>query len=242
MTVDAMTVDAMSKVAILTGAGKGMGGACARELSQRGWKVALLSPSGGAETLAKELGGVGVTGSVTEEADLRRLVDAAMNAWGRIDGALLSTGHPPKGALLALTDEDWRKGLDLIILNVVKVARLVTPIFESQGGGAIVNISTFAAFEPDPAFPISCTLRAGLASFAKLYADQYAAKNIRMNNLLPGFIDSLPEKPQFKARIPMGRYGTVAEIAKTAAFLLSEDAGYITGQNIRVDGGITRSV
>lgn len=232
----------MSKVAILTGAGKGMGGACARELAARGWKVALLSPSGGAETLAKELGGVGVTGSVTEEADLRRLIDAAMNAWGQIDGAVLSTGHPPKGDLLALTDEDWRKGLDLIILNVVKVARLVTPIFESRGGGAIVNISTFAAFEPDPAFPISCTLRAGLASFTKLYADQYAAKNIRMNNLLPGFIDSLPEKPQFKARIPMGRYGTVAEIAKTAAFLLSEDAGYITGQNIRVDGGITRSV
>lgn len=232
----------MSKVAILTGAGKGMGGACARELAARGWKVALLSPSGGAETLAKELGGVGVTGSVTEEADLQRLVDAAMNAWGRIDGAVLSTGHPPKGELLALTDEDWRKGLDLIILNVVKVARLVTPLLERQGGGAIVNISTFAAFEPDPAFPISCTLRAGLASFTKLYADQYAAKNIRMNNLLPGFIDSLPEKPHFKARIPMGRYGTVAEIAKTAAFLLSEDAGYITGQNIRVDGGITRSV
>lgn len=232
----------MSKVAILTGAGKGMGGACARELAARGWKVALLSPSGGAETLAKELGGVGVTGSVTEEADLQRLVDAAMNAWGRIDGAVLSTGHPPKGELLALTDEDWRKGLDLIILNVVKVARLVTPLLERQGGGAIVNISTFAAFEPDPAFPISCTLRAGLASFTKLYADQYAAKNIRMNNLLPGFIDSLPEKPHFKARIPMGRYGTVAEIAKTAAFLLSEDAGYITRQNIRVDGGITRSV
>lgn len=232
----------MTKVAILTGAGKGMGGATARELSARGWKVALLSPSGNAEALAKELGGVGVTGSVTEEADLKRLVDAAMTAYGRIDGAVLSTGHPPKGDLLALTDEDWIKGLNLIILNVVKVARLVTPIMERHGGGAIVNISTFAAFEPDPVFPISCTLRAGLASFAKLYADQYAPKNIRMNNLLPGFIDSLPEKPQFKARIPMGRYGKVEEIARTAAFLLSEDAGYITGQNIRVDGGITRSV
>lgn len=232
----------MTKVAILTGAGKGMGGATARELRARGWKVALLSPSGNAEALAKELGGVGVTGSVTEEADLKRLVDAAMAAYGRIDGAVLSTGHPPKGDLLALTDEDWIKGLNLIILNVVKVARLVTPIMERQGGGAIVNISTFAAFEPDPVFPISCTLRAGLASFAKLYADQYAPKNIRMNNLLPGFIDSLPEKPQFKARIPMGRYGKVEEIARTVAFLLSEDAGYITGQNIRVDGGITRSV
>jgi NAD(P)-dependent dehydrogenase (short-subunit alcohol dehydrogenase family) len=219
-----------------------MGGACAKELAARGWKVALLSPSGAAETLAKELGGIGITGSVTEEADLARLVEGAMNAWGRIDGAVLSTGHPPKGDLLALTDADWMKGLDLIILNVVKIARLVTPIMEKQGGGAMVNISTFAAFEPDPVFPISCTLRAGLASFTKLYADRYAAQNIRMNNLLPGFINSLPEKEQFKSRIPMGRYGTVEEIAKTAAFLLSEDAGYITGQNIRVDGGITRSV
>jgi NAD(P)-dependent dehydrogenase (short-subunit alcohol dehydrogenase family) len=232
----------MTKVAILTGAGKGMGGASARELVSRGWKVALLSPSGNAETLAKELGGIGITGSVTEEVDLARLVDAAMKAWGRVDGAVLSTGHPPKGDLLALTDDDWRKGLDLIILNVVKIARLVTPIMEKQGGGSIVNISTFAAFEPDPAFPISCTLRAGLASFTKLYADRYAAKNIRMNNVLPGFIDSLPEKEVFKARIPMGRYGKVEEIAKSVAFLLSEDAGYITGQNIRVDGGITRSV
>lgn len=232
----------MTKVAILTGAGKGMGGAAARELSQRGWKVALLSPSGNAETLAKKLGGIGVTGSVTEEADLKALVDKAMATWGRIDGAVLSTGHPPKGDLLTLTDADWIKGLDLVILNVVKIARLITPIMEKQGGGAIVNISTFAAFEPDSGFPISSSLRAALAGFTKLYADRYAARNIRMNNVLPGFINSYPENETIRARIPMGRYGTVEEIAKTVAFLLSEDAGYITGQNIRVDGGITRSV
>jgi NAD(P)-dependent dehydrogenase (short-subunit alcohol dehydrogenase family) len=229
-------------VAILTGAGKGMGGACARELASRGWQVALLSPSGNAEALARELGGIGITGSVTEEADLIRLIEAAMQAYGRIDGAVLSTGHPPKGDLLALSDTDWMTGFDLILLHVVRLTRHLTPLMQRQGGGAIVNISTFAAFEPDLAFPISCTLRAGLASFAKLYADRYGPENIRMNNILPGFIDSLPEKEHFRTRIPMGRYGTVAEIAKTAAFLLSADAGYITGQNIRVDGGITRSV
>ncbi|KAF0232010.1 MAG: short chain dehydrogenase/reductase family [Beijerinckiaceae bacterium] len=232
----------MTKVALLTGAGKGMGAAAARELAGRGWKVALLSPSGGAEALAKELGGVGITGSVTEEADLKALVDKAMATWGRIDGAVLNTGHPPKGDLPALTDADWMKGLDLIILNVVRLARHLTPIMEAQGGGSIVNITAFAAVEPDLIFPISSTLRAGLGAYAKLYADRYAAKNIRMNNILPGFIDSLPEKEVFKARIPMGRYGTVAEIAKTVAFLLSDDAGYITGQSLRVDGGITRSV
>lgn len=232
----------MTKVALLTGAGKGMGAAAARELAGRGWKVALLSPSGGAEALAKELGGVGITGSVTEEADLKALVEKAMATWGRIDGAVLNTGHPPKGDLPALTDADWMKGLDLIILNVVRLARHLTPIMEAQGGGSIVNITAFAAVEPDLAFPISSTLRAGLGAYTKLYADRYAAKNIRMNNILPGFIDSLPEKEVFKSRIPMGRYGTVAEIAKTVAFLLSDDAGYITGQSIRVDGGITRSV
>jgi NAD(P)-dependent dehydrogenase (short-subunit alcohol dehydrogenase family) len=230
------------KVALLTGAGKGMGGACARELAARGWKVALLSPSGNAEKLGPELGGIGITGSVVETADLQRLVDAAMNKWGRIDGVVTSTGHPPKGDLLSLDDDAWKTGLDLVILDVVRLARIVTPIMEKQGKGAWVNISTFAAFEPDLIFPISCTLRAGLGAFAKLYADRYAKAGIRMNNLLPGFIDSLPVKEALLPKIPMGRYGSTAEIAKTAAFLLSDDAGYITGQNLRVDGGITRSV
>jgi NAD(P)-dependent dehydrogenase (short-subunit alcohol dehydrogenase family) len=230
------------KVALLTGAGKGMGAACARELVTRGWQVALLSPSGSAEKLAKELGGIGVTGSVVETADLQRLVDAAMAKWGRIDGVVTSTGHPPKGDLLSLDDAAWRTGLDLIILDVVKLARIVTPIMEKQGGGAWVNISTFAAFEPDLAFPISCALRAGLGAFAKLYADRYAKAGIRMNNLLPGFVDSLPVKEALLPKIPLGRYGTTAEIAKTAAFLLSDDAGYITGQNLRVDGGLTRAI
>ena len=98
-------------------------------------------------------------------------------------------------------------------LNVVRPTRLVTPIMLAQGGGAIINISTFAAFEPDPVFPTSGVFRAGLAAFTKLYADKYAARNIRMNNVLPGFIDSLPEKEEFRARIPMGRYGRTAEIA-----------------------------
>ena len=230
------------KVALLTGAGKGMGGACARELAARGWGVALLSPSGRAVELANELGGVGVTGSVLETADLQKLVDAAMAKWGRIDGVVTSTGHPPKGDLLALSDEDWAKGLELVILDVVRLARLVTPIMEKQGSGAWVNISTYAAFEPDLMFPISCAMRAGLGAFAKLYADRYAKAGIRMNNLLPGFVDSLPVKEALLPRIPMGRYGKTQEIAKTAAFLLSDDAGYITGQNLRVDGGITRGI
>jgi NAD(P)-dependent dehydrogenase (short-subunit alcohol dehydrogenase family) len=111
-----------------------------------------------------------------------------------------------------------------------------------QGGGAIVNISTFSAFEPSPAFPLSSSLRAALAGFTKLYSDRYAAQGIRMNNILPGYIENFEIDEETRHSIPMQRHGSLAEIAKTAAFLLSEDSGYITGQNIRIDGGLTRSI
>lgn len=230
------------RVALVTAAGKGMGAAIARRLASDGYRLGLLSNSGGAEKLAAELGGIGLTGSVTEPDDLDRLVTTTMDTFGRIDAVVNNTGHPPKGPLLDISDAAWHSGLDMVVLNVVRMARLVTPIMESHGGGSFVNISTFAAFEPDPGFPVSSSLRAALAGFTKLYADQYAVSDIRMNNLLPGFIDSYPESRESVARIPKGRFGTVDEIANVAAFLLSDDASYITGQNLRVDGGITRSV
>ena len=230
------------KVAIITAAGSGMGAAIARELAAQEYKVAILSSSGKGEALAQELGGLGITGSNREPADLARLVDATMAEYGRIDSVVNSAGHGPKGDLLGLSDEEWVLGMEVYFLNVVRISRLVTPHLIAGGGGAIVNISTYATFEPEASFPTSGAFRSSLAAFTKLYADKYAADNIRMNNILPGFINSLPEKEQFKVRIPLGRYGTVAEVAQTAAFLVSPGAAYITGQNIRVDGGITRSV
>jgi len=233
----------IQKVAIVTAGGSGMGADCARRLAADGFKVAILSSSGKGEALARELGGLGVTGSNQSVADLERLVDATMQAWGRVDALVNSAGHGPRAPVLELTDDDWHKGMEVYFLNAVRPTRLVTPIMQAQKSGAIVNISTFAAFEPDPTFPTSGVFRAGLAAFAKLYSDKYAADNIRMNNVLPGFIDSLPEKEVFRARIPMGRYGnSLKEIASVVAFLVSEGGGYITGQNLRVDGGITRSV
>lgn len=231
-----------ARVAIVTAAGRGIGAGIARELAANGYLLSLMSPSGAATQLAEELGAHGVTGSVTVPDDISRLVAGTMERHGRIDAVVNHTGHPPKGPLLEISDEDWHAGLDLVMLNVIRVARLVTPVMLEQGRGSIVNISTFAVFEPSPAFPVSAALRAALAAFTKLYADEYAAAGIRMNNVLPGYIDSLPETAERRAAIPMGRYGTVAEIAKTVAFLLSDDAGYITGQNLRVDGGLTRSV
>ena len=230
------------KVAVITAAGSGMGAAAARRLADDGYGVAVLSSSGRGEALATELGGFGVTGSNRSIADLQRLVDGAVERWGRIDVLVNSAGHGPRGPLLELTDEDWHTGMEVYFLSAVRPVRLVTPVMEVQGSGSIINISTFATFEPDPAFPTSGVFRAGLASWTKLYCDRYAASGIRMNNVLPGFIDSLPENPAFRERIPMARYGSVDEIAATVAFLASPGSGYITGQNIRVDGGITRSV
>ena len=237
-----MTNTTENRVAIITASGKGMGAAIAGELVAGSYQLVLMSVSGGAEKLASELNVVGLTGTVTDPDDLKRLVDTTMERYGRIDAVVNNTGHPPSGPLLELTDDEWRMGLDLVLLNVIRMSRLVTPIMKGQGGGAIVNISTFAAFEPSATFPISASLRAALGSFTKLYADTYAQDGIRMNNILPGFVDSYPVSDDVVKQIPMGRYGSVQEIAKTARFLLSDEAGYITGQNIRVDGGITRGV
>ena len=230
------------KVAIVTAAGSGMGAAAARRLAQDGHKVAILSSSGKGEALANELGGIGVTGSNQSNDDLKRLVDQVMETWGRVDVLVNSAGHGPRDQILKITDQQWHSGLDTYLLNVVRPSRLVAPIMVQQKDGAIINVSTAWTFEPSPMFPTSAVFRAGLAAFTKIFADQYAADNVRMNNVLPGWIDSLPATPERRSSVPMQRYGTSEEIAATISFLASAGAAYITGQNLRVDGGLTRSV
>jgi Dehydrogenases with different specificities (related to short-chain alcohol dehydrogenases) len=232
----------IKKVAIITAGGSGMGAACARRLAADGLNVAILSSSGKGEALAEELGGIGITGSNQSNDDLKRLVDATVEKWGRVDVLVNSAGHGPRKPVLDLSDEDWHIGIDVYFLNAVRPTRLVTPIMQKQKSGVIINISTAWAFEPSSMFPTSAVARAGLAAFTKIFADTYAADNIRMNNVLPGWIDSLPATEERRAGVPMKRYGTSAEIAATVAFLASDGAAYITGQNIRVDGGLTRSV
>ena len=232
----------MKKVAIVVGGGSGMGAAAARRLAADGFQIAILSSSGKGEELAHALGGLGMTGSNQSNDDLQRLVEAAMQRFGRIDVVVNSAGHGPRAPLLEITDEQWRTGFDVYFLNVVRAARLVTPIMVAQRGGTIINISTAWVNEPAPMFPTSAVARAGLAAYTKLFADQYAGDNVRMNNVLPGWIDSLPATDERRSGVPMQRYGTPDEIAATIAFLASDGAGYITGQSLKVDGGLMRGV
>jgi NAD(P)-dependent dehydrogenase (short-subunit alcohol dehydrogenase family) len=230
------------KVAIVTAGGSGMGAAVAKRLAADGYKLAILSSSGKGEALAQELGGIGVTGSNQSNDDLQRLTDLTLEKFGRIDVLVNSAGHGPRASILDITDAQWHTGLDVYLMNVIRPTRIVAPVMVKQKAGAIVNISTAWAFEPSSMFPTSAVFRAGLASYTKIFADTYAADNVRMNNVLPGWIDSLPATEERRESVPMQRYGKSEEIAATVAFLASEGAGYITGQNIRVDGGLTRSV
>jgi NAD(P)-dependent dehydrogenase (short-subunit alcohol dehydrogenase family) len=229
------------KVCLVTGGGRGIGAAVAREMHAQGYCLVLMSPSESCETLAAELGGVARRGVAQNPDDLAAIVDLAMTTHGRIDAVLNHTGHPPKGDLLEITDENWDLANDMIVKSVVRMSRLVTPIMEAQGGGAIVNVTTYAAFEPSPWFPASCVYRAGVSSFTKLYADRYGPKNIRMNCLMPGFTDSL-DVGKFADLTALKRIARVEEQARAAAFLLTDASSYITGQSLRVDGGLTRHV
>jgi len=254
-------------VAIITGAGRGIGAACARELAGRGYTLALMSPSDSSIVLAEELGGFGISGSVTEPADLERLVAMTMERHGRINAVINNTGRhghfatgvgayeddlltgprlgydadyaPP---LTAIGDDAWHDAFDMLVLSVIRASRLVADVMADQGGGAIVNISDMLAPEPRLIYPIA-VLRRALGGFTKLFADRYGRHGVRMNNVLPGVIDNYEETTDDMLRvIPMGRAGSVGEIAATAAFLLSDDAGYITGQSIVADGALNRGI
>ena len=228
------------KTCLVIGGGRGMGAATAREMRKRGYRLSLMSPSESCEQLAKDLKAVALRGKAENKENLKSIVSFTMEKYGRIDSVLVHVGGPPKGDLLEIDDGDWDKANRMIIKPVISVAKLVTPIMLEQGGGSIVNITTFSAFEPSLTFPTSSVYRAGVSSFTKLFSERYGAKNIRMNCLLPGFTDSLNLPDEFAQLSSLKRLARAEEQAKVAAFLLSDDSSYITGQSIRSDGGVTR--
>src|SRR5215472_2876768 len=229
------------QVAIVTASSKGMGAACARLLAHRGYHLALFARGSELSELATELDALGVTGDLADPAAIEQLVHQTKKRYGRVDAVVNNTGHAAKGDLLTLTDEDGHRGLDLLLLNVIRPARLVTPIMLAQErSGAFVNISSFAAVEPDLHFPVSAIIRAGLS--AKLYVQQYGSRGLRMNNVLPGKIDTYPVSAEAVRQIPLARPGTADDVARLVAFLLSDDAAYLASQDLLVDGGLVRAM
>ena len=218
-----------------------MGAACAHTLAKEKYNLVLMSRTDGVLEFAKELDAVGMVGNVTKQNDLCKVVDLAMDTYGQIDAIVNNTGHPPKGDLLKITDSEWKESFDLLLLNVVRMSRLAVPIMK-KNGGSIVNISSYSAKDPNISFPTSSTIRAGLSAFVKLFADQYGKDGIRMNNILPGFVDSFDVDDEIRSMIPSKREGRVDEIANTVVFLLSDKSSYVNGENIRVDGGRGRSI
>ena len=230
------------KTCLIVGGGRGMGAATAREMHKRGYKLALMSPSERCETLAAELGGVARRGVAESAEDIEAIVALAMESYGWIGSVLIHVGGPPKGDLLDIPEEDWDRAHAMVLKPVIRMAKLVTPIMEAQGAGSIVCITTFSALEPSLSFPTSSVYRVGVSSFAKLYSDRYGPANIRMNCLLPGFTDSLNLPAKYGEMAALKRLARAEEQAKAAAFLLTDDSSYITGQSLRVDGGVTRSL
>lgn len=228
----------MTKTAIVTAAGKGIGAGIARKLAADGYDVGVLGRSADVEALAAEIGGFAFRGDVTVQADIEAFVELARARNGRIDAAVVSTGHAPKKPALELSDADWHGSLDIVLLPFVRVARAVAADLKASKG-ALVAISSYVARRPDPTFVVSSSLRAALENYAKILARDFAPDGVSVNIVAPGFADSLPVVAERLARIPAGRYGRVDEIASAVSYLVDPQARYVTGQTIILDGGLT---
>ncbi|CAB5707455.1 Putative ketoacyl reductase [Delftia tsuruhatensis] len=234
-------VTATEKVALVTSAATEIGTAIARRLAADGFRMGLISSTDKGAALARELDGVSVTGSGESLTDLLCLVELAHQRWGRIDVLVNNASRGQGAPLLALSDELWLADAKANLLQVVRPTQLVTPIMQRQGGGVVINISGAAAKADSELAPASSTIRAALESFTRIFVGGYSRANIRMNNILPGWIGSAGVHQNHMASVPLQRLGTPEDIAAAVAFLASEGAAYITGQTLRVDGGLGAS-
>jgi len=242
---DTSPTPASARVAIVTCSSRGIGAACARVLAGEGCQLAVMSRSDRIHSIAGELGAIAVQGSVTSHDDLRRLVDRTLAAYGRIDVVVNNSGHPAGGPILEITDEHWSGVFEMYFLSVVRMSRLVVPAMLRQGGGCFVNISGVGFNEPDPRFPLADTIRASLSAYTKLFARSHAASGIRMNCVAPSVVlDQTPDETSavMKAELPIGRPARYDEVARVVAFLASDAASYVTGETLRVDGGLSASI
>lgn len=250
-----MDLDLHDRVYILTGASRGLGYATARELVAEGARVVISARDPDRVAAAAALLGAeraaGITADLAQPDTPTRLVRAAHDRYGRLDGALISVGGPPPGTAAAASDEQWRTAFETIFLGTVRAARTVADALTA--GGAIGLVLSTSARSTFTGLGLSNGLRPGLAGVAKDLADEYAPRGIRVVSLLPHRIltdrnlellaaagDPAAARARAEADIPMGRFGEPAEFGRVAAFLLSPAAGYLTGLAVPVDGGALR--
>ena len=247
-----MDLGLTGRVYLVTGASRGLGLAAAAALAAEGASVVLAARDPGAvQAAADRLGALGVAADLADPETSRRLVTAATEAYGRLDGALVSVGGPPAGPALSLSDEQWRDAFDTVFLGAVRLCRAVVDALPPEGGSLALVLST-SVKAPLEGLAASNGLRPGLGMLAKTMADELGPRGIRVNGLLPGRVDTDrvrdldgPDpavRQRIAAGIPLRRYGTPEEFGRVAAFVLSPAASYLTGAMIPVDGGITRAL
>jgi 3-oxoacyl-[acyl-carrier protein] reductase len=252
-----MDLQLADRVFLVTGGSRGLGRATAEVLVEEGARVVLSGRS--EESLAhavEELGAESVVQVAADNADPAtpsRLIAAALDTWGRLDGALVSVGGPTPGTMATTTDEQWTVAFESVFLGAVRLGREVSAVLPA--GGSIAYVLSSSVRSPVTGLTISNGLRPGLAMVAKNLADEVGPRGIRVNGLLPGRVatdrlkelDGLGGEPEAararaSASIPLGRYGEPEEFGRAAAFLLSPAASYLTGVMLPVDGGLQRSL
>ena len=243
-----MDLGLRGRVFVVTGASRGLGLASARVLVEEGAQVVLAARSADAvRAAADELGAVGVPADLADPATPDRLVAAAQEAYGRLDGALVSVGGPPAGPALALTDAQWQGAFDSVFLGAVRMCRAVVGALPESGGSLALVLST-SVRAPVAGLAASNGLRPGLGMLAKTMADELGPRGVRVNGLLPGRVltDRLRElgaaDDDVPVDIPLRRYGAPEEFGRVAAFVLSPAASYLSGAMVPVDGGALRAL
>jgi len=253
------------KIALVAASSKGLGFGVAKALAADGAKVSLCSRSEdaiitAAKTLADDYGAdtLATACDVLNPDDIQAWVDKTVAKWGKIDCLLVNAGGPPAKMFKELTDEDWQAAFELTLMSSVRMIRAAIP--HMTDGGSILTVTSSSIKEPIPRLGLSTIMRSGVMGLVKTLADELAEDGIRVNNLIPGRIDtdrvaqldtntsnklgiSLEEvKKRSIAKIPLGRYGNIDDFGAAGAFLLSPAASYISGATLRVDGGAMRSI
>lgn len=251
-----MDLELTDRVYVVTGGGRGLGRATAQALVDEGARVVVSGRSQESLDASVEEWGDAAVAVVADNADPTtpaRLLETAERVWGRIDGALISVGGPPKGSVGQVSDEAWRGAFESVFLGAVRLSREIGAALPH--GGALALVLSSSVRTPLTDMAISNGLRPGLAMVAKTLSDELGATGVRVNGLLPGRIatdrvaeldaasgDSLAARHAAEARIPLARYGEPEEFGRVAAFLLSPAASYLTGVMLPVDGGLLRGI